>query len=342
VDVTIDVSFTIYSSPPCAHHSTESPLCETTKETEPEHAPPGKRKGLQEEAAAKNKKTKTAAPPKKAKKPSHEQQPQQQWFPGFPGPYMATPGMFMPGFGMFPPVPPAPTKVEGDKQEGDGDNAEEKDGSNDVLAPTPNNSSNNNNNMMPMMMYPHHPAFMNPAFFMNPAVFQQRFRPPARAGTVLSMACDVEQLSDYQILVRQQLELFEAAPEDVESNTQGRKKPVTLNQVGLRCRHCAPFPLRARGRGAVYYPGTLYGIYQAAQNMAGSHLCGACLHISPQIQQELRRLREKRDNASGGKQYWADGCRALGLVQDQNCLRFKHAQDAEKEEDVASAELTTV
>lgn len=148
-------------------------------------------------------------------------------------------------------------------------------------------------------------------------------QPPAACqGIRLSLACDVEQLSDYQVLVRQQLEIFEAGPEDVESNTQGRKKAVMLGQVGLRCRHCAALPLRARGRGAVYYPAKLHGVYQAAQNMAGSHLCQACQHMPNHVKEEIRKLRDRRDNASGGKQYWADGCRALGIYETEDGLKL--------------------
>jgi len=147
--------------------------------------------------------------------------------------------------------------------------------------------------------------------------------PPRVAGINLAMACDVEQLSEYQILVRQQLELFQAGPEDVECNTQGRKKRVVAGQVGIRCRHCAGFPIRARGRGAVYYPAKLAGIYQAAQNMAASHLCEACQNIPDALKIDIRVLRQQRDNASGGKQYWADGCRALGLYEMEEGLRIK-------------------
>ena len=172
----------------------------------------------------------------------------------------------------------------------------------------------------------------HPAYFMNsgnasgsnymPPPPSMRPPPPSR-GICLALQCDTEQLSEYQILVRQQLELFEAGPEDVESNTQGRKKPVVLHQVGLRCRHCAGFPLRSRGRGAVYYPAKLQGIYQAAQNMAGSHLCTSCQQIPSSLKEELKRLRSRKDNASGGKQYWADGCRALGLYEVERGLRLK-------------------
>lgn len=139
----------------------------------------------------------------------------------------------------------------------------------------------------------------------------------------LGLSCDNDNLSEYQILVRKQLELFEAQPEDVESNTQGRKKQLVLGQVGLRCRHCAHLPLRNRGKGAVYYPAKLQGVYQAAQNMASSHLCEACTVIEDPLKMELKKLRERRDTASGGKQYWADGARVLGLYETEDGIRLR-------------------
>lgn len=95
----------------------------------------------------------------------------------------------------------------------------------------------------------------------NPLSLHQNSNP----GISLALKCDSDQLSEYQILVRQQLEIFEASEVDVSSNTQGRKKQIFLGQVGIRCRHCAPFPLRERGKGAVYYPTKLEGVYQASQ-----------------------------------------------------------------------------
>ena len=86
-------------------------------------------------------------------------------------------------------------------------------------------------------------------------------------------------------------------------------------------------PLRARGRSAVYYPATLQGVYQAAQNMAANHLIQSCQHIPPNIRQEIRRLRERRDNASGGKIYWADGCKALGVEETQDGLKMRKRAD---------------
>ena len=150
----------------------------------------------------------------------------------------------------------------------------------------------------------------------------------------LALACDDEHLSEYQIMVRKQLEVFEAHPEDVESNTQGRKKQVSLGQVGIRCKHCASLPLRQRGRGAVYYPAKLQGVYQAAQNMASSHLCESCQCIDEHTKSELRTLRERRDTASGGKQYWADGARALGLFEADDGLRLNNREQKQQQQEV--------
>jgi hypothetical protein len=58
--------------------------------------------------------------------------------------------------------------------------------------------------------------------------------------------------------------------------------------------------------------------------MAGSHLCQSCQQIPLTLRSELCRLRDRRDNASGGKQYWADGCVALGVYEtDGNGLRMR-------------------
>jgi hypothetical protein len=255
------------------------------------------------------------------------------------------------------PLESLPTLVVAEKE-----NVKEKnDPSNDVLPEATTHYQQNHSSQNNAYGALHHgigfPAqsVMHPAMYMNPATSYIANRPypvlsPAyggapfapgayglpgslpsagslnqlqpRRGIRLALACDAEQLSDYQILVRQQLEVFEAGSEDIESNTQGRKKPVVLGQVGLRCRHCAALPLRARGRGAVYYPAKLQGIYQAAQNMAGSHLCEACQQIPNSVRDEIRKLRDRRDNASGGKQYWADGCRALGIFETESGLKI--------------------
>jgi hypothetical protein len=71
----------------------------------------------------------------------------------------------------------------------------------------------------------------------------------------------------------------------------------------------------------------LTGIYQAAQNMASSHLCESCQCMPPNLKNDLRILRERRDTASGGKQYWADAARAMGLEEtEEGVLRLRRRE----------------
>ncbi len=72
---------------------------------------------------------------------------------------------------------------------------------------------------------------------------------------------DEETLTEYQCLLRKQIELFEAGPEDIKASAQGRNNPILTGQVGIRCRYCATLPLKCRPRGAVYYSKTIVSIH---------------------------------------------------------------------------------
>lgn len=147
---------------------------------------------------------------------------------------------------------------------------------------------------------------------------------PGRRGAILYMPTDDDVLAENQILLRRQIEFFEAKLEDVGKTTSGRRRPIMLGQVGIQCRHCADLPVRYRQRGAVYYPAKLKGIYQAAQNMAVTHLCESCEHIDPQTRNELRAYQKGRSTTGhGGKEYWAKTARAQGVIDtEEGGLRF--------------------
>lgn len=151
-----------------------------------------------------------------------------------------------------------------------------------------------------------------------------------RKPMLLFMKCDEESLSEYQCLVRQQIEMFEAGPSEVESNAKGRNKPIVLGQVGIRCRHCSHIAPKQRTKGAMYYPAKLTGLYQAAQSLASGHLCTHCKHIPPGVRQELLVLKEKKSSAGGGKDYWGEGVRILGVYEDASGLRFSSTNKRRK------------
>ena len=158
-----------------------------------------------------------------------------------------------------------------------------------------------------------------------------------RAPVCLYLSCNVDSLSQYQCEIRKNIELFEAIQCDVDSNAKGRNKPIVLGQVGIRCKYCSLVAPSERESGAMYYPTTLEGIYQASQIMANTHILEKCTHIPTSTRQELCEL--KRNNAnkkkknvvggssssssSAGKQYWADTANALGVYEAKDgCLRF--------------------
>lgn len=136
---------------------------------------------------------------------------------------------------------------------------------------------------------------------------------------------DDQSLSQYQCAVRKQIEIFEAGPIDVDTNAQGRNKPIMLGQVGIRCLHCSMIHPKRRARGGTYYPSKFSGFYQAAQNMASGHLCEHCPHVPQSLRRQLLILRERKSSAGGGKNYWAEAVKALGVIEDteDGVLRFK-------------------
>jgi hypothetical protein len=137
----------------------------------------------------------------------------------------------------------------------------------------------------------------------------------------LSMASDRQRLSRIQVWLRLQIEVFGASTMDVDEHVRGRNKPVRLGQVGLRCRHCAHVSAVNRGQGAVYFPSSTMGLYQAAQNMYAKHFNGSCRHLPTTTRAQFASLittpttTTKGSTISGaGRKYWASTAQSFGLV----------------------------
>jgi hypothetical protein len=147
---------------------------------------------------------------------------------------------------------------------------------------------------------------------------------PRFLPVLLSRNEDIDKLSPHQVLLRKQIEAFQATTDDVTTHTRGRNKPIGLNQVGIRCRHCAHLPVANRQKGSTYFPATILGIYQAAQNMSTAHItCGLCSEMPQETKQEFERLLNLTIASSGaGRPYWADSARQLGLVDSEEGIQF--------------------
>jgi hypothetical protein len=145
-----------------------------------------------------------------------------------------------------------------------------------------------------------------------------------RSAVPLYLDYDEQALSEYQCLLRKQIELFETRPDDIQGNAQGRNTPIYVGQVGIRCRHCSVLPKAVRPMGTVYYSRTLSGVYQVAQNMAKVHYFGnKCNQMPASTKEQLVVLQRTNKRASGGKEYWVDGLKVHGVYEDGKALRFR-------------------
>jgi hypothetical protein len=53
--------------------------------------------------------------------------------------------------------------------------------------------------------------------------------------------------------------------------------------------------------------------------MASSHFCDSCNNIDPYVKAELKAYQlGKSSSGHGGKQYWADSARILGVMETEN------------------------
>jgi len=140
---------------------------------------------------------------------------------------------------------------------------------------------------------------------------------------VLLLPTDAQVLSTYQCLLRRHIEAFEATAEDVKSHSRGRSKAIAVGQVGIRCRHCKG----ATAKGSAYFPSSLLGLYQSAQNMALYHINAQdgsiCKDMPINEREEFSTLMSCKSSVGGGKSYWASAGRSIGLVDTPNGILFQ-------------------
>jgi hypothetical protein len=138
---------------------------------------------------------------------------------------------------------------------------------------------------------------------------------------VLSCSTDELLLTKFQVFLRMHIEVFAATHQEMSSRIRGRHKQLQLNQVGIRCRHCAHIPPNQRLKGAVYFPSSTMGIYQASQNMCTTHLqCRLCPEMPESIKTEFALLigtKTAKSSSSGGRAYWGRCARQMGLVDTE-------------------------
>ena len=166
-----------------------------------------------------------------------------------------------------------------------------------------------------------------PAF--NPP--SKQLDPNASDYFPLSRPEDDEWLTPLHCFVRKYcVEVFVATPEDVAAPCMGKRNPVSMDQVGIRCPYCSPERMmgkinemdiaRARENGVVY-PSLISRIYNATINLLQRHL-RTCAFVPPEILARYDDLKNSNARSGASKKYWAESAAKLGLVDTTHGIRL--------------------
>ena len=145
----------------------------------------------------------------------------------------------------------------------------------------------------------------------------------------LSSPQDATYLSPLVCLMRSQLELFSAAPEDVQARASFGKlvQKIGVGRVGMRCVHCRDQPAAEQVKGAVSYPASIRMLNQAARNWQRYHW-GTCQLIPSSAREEFQRLQagKKAFSSRKSQEYWIRQSGEMGLV-DTATIRTDSSPD---------------
>ena len=140
----------------------------------------------------------------------------------------------------------------------------------------------------------------------------------------LAMISDKDWLTPLHCFVRRHcVQVFCANVADVQTPSKGKRKPIQVGQVGIRCPHChnATSAAGQRERGSVYYPTTISSIYNATMNLLQRHL-NSCTAVPQDIMERYITLKSDDARSGTSKKYWVESALSLGLVDTPSGIRF--------------------
>jgi hypothetical protein len=168
-----------------------------------------------------------------------------------------------------------------------------------------------------------------------------------RPFRLLAQPCeDKTALPPLHTFIRQQIEVFTVEQADMDQRAPGRKNPIRLHQVGLRCIHCRYLPQRAKR--AVCFPTSVARVYHAVSDMKFDHF-SRCAGLPESVRTKLHELREgqkshkehdKKKRKSAGKssftstaQYYHDAAVSMGMIDRDGGVYMKNQVSPLKDED---------
>lgn len=182
--------------------------------------------------------------------------------------------------------------------------------------------------------------------------------PKPELTRLLASSTDHAVLSPLHAFVRQQIEVFTATEKDISQPAPGRKNPVSLHQVGLRCIHCRHLPSKEKVKRAVCYPSTVGRVYNSVSDMKFDHFSN-CRSLPPPLRQRFNQLKDekkqKRDKKASAKdtgcssstaQYYHDSAREMGMIDKEGGVFMRDippppaSTRANKSEDISLAQTS--
>ena len=142
----------------------------------------------------------------------------------------------------------------------------------------------------------------------------------------LAMSNDHQWLTPLHCFVREKIvEVFTATQKDVDAPSRGKRRNISLNQVGIRCPHCSPLKVGNYGayrQGSVYYPLQISAMYNATMNLLQRHF-DYCDMVPKEIQETYKKLKSDEARSGMSKKYWIESAKALGLVDKKNAIWYR-------------------
>jgi len=143
---------------------------------------------------------------------------------------------------------------------------------------------------------------------------------------LLAQPDDRISLSETLCVVRENVEVFTATETDVKAPAPGRKRPVIVGQVGLRCIHCrSETKPGAKVKRAVCFPSSIKRIYRTVIDMKLDHF-KACRYVPDALKCKLAELKANNARSTGTTmQYFVQAAKKMGMCDGPNGVRYDPA-----------------
>jgi hypothetical protein len=154
---------------------------------------------------------------------------------------------------------------------------------------------------------------------------------------LLAQPEDKISLSETLCTIRENIEVFSATQADTDAPAPGRKHPVVVGQIGLRCIHCRHANKSSdRVKRAVCYPSSIVRIYRTVIDMKLDHFAH-CNFVPESLKSRLQELKAINTRSTGTTmQYFVRSAKKMGMVDGPSGVRFAETSSDIENEDPSS------